>query len=323
MTRPVDRGRHGGSGRPEVSALVVSFNAGANLRRCLEHLRDSAEFLRAGRVGQAAPRPTLEAVVVDNASSDGSAATAREFGQAGAEALPVRLIQSRRNVGFGAACNLAALEARGRYLLLLNPDAWIDGPSLLRLVDAAEADDRLAVAAPALHYPDGSPQFGWAPPVGVFGEAIQKVRNRCENAGCSHDLLPRLLRSLVGAGWYTAACLLVRRSAFEAVGGFDEGFFLYFEDADMCLRLQRAGFRLRGVAGARAWHVRGAVTGGGRERRLTPTAERYYRASQLRYYDLHRPRWERLYLRRRLRRKFRRVADEEQRTALLRLLDGS
>ena len=112
----------------------------------------------------------------------------------------------------------------------------------------------------------------------------------------------------------------MRRSAFEGVGGFDEGFFLYFEDADLGLRLARKGWRQRQVEGARARHARGVTTGRRGTRLLSPEVERFYRASQLRYYDLHRPRWERSYLRRRLRRKFGRVADDEQRTALLRLL---
>lgn len=311
-----------GSDPPAVSALVVNYNSGDWLRLCLESLQAIAEAWRRDDPAKPGFAAGLEAVVVDNASSDGSLATVREFEAAGAPGLPFRLVEPGRNIGFGAACNLAAAKSAGRHLLFLNPDAWIDEESLRRLVEAQESEDRLAVAAPCLSYPDGSPQFVWAPPVGVLGEAVQRFRNRFEDAVWNHGRLPRLLRPLVGAGWYTAACLLVRRSAFDDIGGFDERFFLYFEDADMCLRFRRAGFRLRQVTGAQAWHVRGAVTGTDRERRLTPAAERFYRASQLRYYGLHRPRWERAYLRRRLRRKFRRVEDEEQRRALLRLLEG-
>ena len=353
-----------GDGAAAVSVLIVNHNSGAHLRRCLERLRGLAEEwpAEAGR---------LEAVVVDNASTDGSADAVREpeprvagrlrrqrarrpahrhavgepeprvagrlrrqratrpahrhagrrLSGAAASALPVRLIASERNLGFGAACNLAVRETTGRYLLLLNPDAWTDAASLRRLAAALEADSRLGAAAPALRYPDGSPQLGWAPEVGVVGEAIRKFRNRFEGAAWNHRVLPRLLRPFVGPGWFSAACLLVRRSAFEEVGGFDEGFFLYFEDADLGLRLAREGWRQRRAEGARAWHVRGVATGRPGTRRLSPEVERFYRASQLRCYDLHRPRWERAYLRRRLRRKFRRVADEEEKAALLRLLE--
>ena len=310
-----------GSDRPAVSALVVNHNAGDGLRRCLERLLTIAEAWRPDDAGNPGSPAGLEAVVVDNASVDGSAAAVREFESAASPVLPVRLIESDRNLGFGAGCNLAAAKSAGRHLLLLNPDAWIDEVSLRRLVEALESDGRLGVTAPSLHYPNGSRQFVWAPPVGVLGEAIQRFRNRFEKARWNHGLLPRLLKPAVGAGWFTAACLLVRRSAFDAVGGFDEGFFLYFEDADLGLRLHRAGFRQRQVAEARAWHVRGAVTGADRERGLTPTVERFYRASQLRYYDLHRPRWERAVLRRRLRRRFGAIGDEDHRRAMLRLLE--
>ncbi len=330
-----------GSQQPAVSALVVNYNAGDRLRRCLESLQAIGEAWRpdgaaapdSAGTGAAGGRPAagkcrparlpagLEAVVVDNASVDGSSSSVREFESAASPALPVRLIESDRNLGFGAACNLAAAKSAGRHLLLLNPDAWIDEESLRRLVEALESDDRLAVAAPSLRYPDGARQFVWSPPTGVPGEAIQRFRNRFEGAGWNHRVLPPVLRLLVGPGWFTAACLLVRRSAFQRAGGFDEGFFLYFEDADLGLRLHRAGFRQREVAGARAWHLRGAVTGADRERGLTPGVERFYRASQLRYYDLHRSRWERAALRRRLRRKFGAIGDEAHRRAMLRLLE--
>lgn len=305
-----------GAESPATSVLVVNHNAGPYLQECLERLRAVAGERRT-------QDGSLEIILVDNASTDGSTEAVREFQERGSDpAPPVRLIPLERNVGFGAGCNTAVRHAAGRYLLLLNPDAWIDGPSLLLLEEALDADSRLGAAAPALHYPDGPPQFVWAPRVGVPGEAVQRFRNRFEGASWNHRLLPKLLNPFLGPGWFSAACLLVRRSAFEGVGGFDEGFFLYFEDAELGLRLARKGWRQRQVEGARAWHARGVTTARRGTRLLSPEVERFYRASQLRYYDLHRPRWERSYLRRRLRRKFGRVADNEQRTALLRLLEG-
>lgn len=306
-----------GADVPAISVLVVNHNAGRHLHDCLERLRAVTGEKRTQDGG-------LEIILVDNASTDGSTEAVREFQERRPElGPPVRLIPLKRNVGFGAGCNRAARHAAGRYLLLLNPDAWIDGASLRLLGDALDGDSRLGVAAPALHYPDGSPQFVWAPPAGVPGEAIQRFRNRFEGATWNHRLLPRFLKPLLGSGWFSAACLLVRRSAFEDVGGFDENFFLYFEDADLGLRLARGDWRQRQVKGARAWHLRGVTTGRPGNRLLSPAVERFYRASQLRYYDLHRPRWERSYLRRRLRRKFSRVAHDEQRTVLLRLLEGA
>jgi GT2 family glycosyltransferase len=261
-----------------ISALIVNHNGAATLERCLASLP-------AGRPGG------LEAVVVDTASTDGSAALAAGFPFA-------RLVALGSNVGFGAATNRAAIEARGETFLLLNNDAWLEPGSLDLLEARLAADLRLAWVSPRLVYPDGRPQTSWVPTTGLAGEALQRLRNRFEGRRWSHAALPRLLR-LADPGWYTAACALVRRQAFDAVGGFDEGFFLYFEDVDLCLRLRRAGWRLAEEPAAVAVHAKGGAGGG-----VTGAAEAAYRTSQLRFYAKHRPGLEQRLLRRHLARKY-------------------
>ncbi|MFN7963640.1 MAG: glycosyltransferase family 2 protein [Thermoanaerobaculia bacterium] len=245
-----------------ISAVVVSYNALEHLPRCLSSLA-----LPAGE--------EVEVVVVDNASTD---ATARElprlFPRARFEALG-------ENLGFAAASNRGAALAKGELLLFLNPDAWLAEGSLASLAARLRSEPRWGLAAPRLAYPDGQPQTSWAPQVSVAGEAVQKLRNRLEGRAWSHG---RLLRFLLGPVWFTGACLLVRREAFEAVRGFDEGYFLYFEDADFCQRLRRAGWRLGEEPRALAFHARGG-TG-------APALRAAYRASQAVYYARHRPPWE-------------------------------
>lgn len=278
-----------------ISVLVVNHDGREHLRHCLERL--------AGQQGSWG-----EAIVVDNASSDGSVEMVRS------EFPEVRLLALDENLGFGGANNRGAALARGEHLLLLNSDAWLADGALDRLSAALEAAPEAAAAAPELRYPDGRPQFAWAPATGVWGEAVQKLRNRFEGRPWIHRPPPEPLGPLFGPGWLTAACLLVRKAAFDQVGGFDERFFLYFEDVDLCRRLRLAGWRLLTVEGAVATHVKG----GSRTRR----GEIEYRRAQLTYYALHRPRWENRYLRRRLRRKLGRVADPELRRELRALLDG-
>jgi GT2 family glycosyltransferase len=182
-------------------------------------------------------------------------------------------------------------------LLFLNPDARLEAGALRALAAKLGADPRLGAVAPELAYPDGRLQFAWSPDRSVLGELVQKLRNRFEGALWNHRALPAVWRALVGPGWYSAACLLVRRTAFEEVGGFDEGYFLYFEDADLCVRLRRAGWRLAQERAARAVHLCGASSGAGPTRAA-------YRDSQLRFYKAHRPRWEqRLVTRRAARRR--------------------
>lgn len=259
----------------KVSAVVVSFDSAATLDRCLGSLPP--------------PEPgRFETLVVDNGSHDGSAELARE------RHPEARLMALPENVGFGAAVNRAVATlgeaARDDAVLLLNPDAWLLPGALDALVARLASEPRLAWVAPRLFYPDGRPQFAWEPEVSLLGEAARKVRNRFEARAWSHTVMPRVL-AVLGPGWFTGACALVRLAAFREVGGFDERFFVYFEDTDLCLRLRRAGWALAQEPAARVAHV-SAGSGGGR------AAGRSYRQAQLALYDKHRPRWERAVLRR-------------------------
>ncbi len=277
-----------------ISVVVTSYNARAHLEGCLAKLAEQRDTWG-------------EVIVVDNASDDGSP-------EAVEESFPFcRLLRLDENVGFGAATNRGAAVATGEHLLLLNSDAWLADGALDLLARRLDGDPTLALAAPRLFYPDGRPQFVWVPSSGVVGEAVQMLRNRFEHRAFNHGLVPSVLRSLLGPGWYTAACLLVRRSAFDGVGGFDERFFLYFEDVDLSLRLRRARWKLAEVVAAKAFHVKGGSRSG--------AAEVAYRRSQLLYYRLHRPGWENRVLRRRLRRKLVGIADAELRSQIGALLD--
>jgi GT2 family glycosyltransferase len=189
------------------------------------------------------------------------------------------------NLGFAAANNIGAALTRGDSLLLLNPDAWLVGDCLSRLETALDGDPGLGLVAPRLEGPDGRPQPGWSPDRGVVGETVQKVLDVLERRPRLHGPAVRLARRLGGPGWYTAACVLIRRQAFAEVGGFDDRFFLYFEDTDLSIRLRAAGWRLASIEHATACHVRGA----GAE---DPDVRLAYRISQLYYYRKHRPPWE-------------------------------
>lgn len=263
-----------------ISAIVVNHNGRDHIRQCLESLR--------------LPGPDIEVLVVDNASTDDSIGVVREvFPEA-------RVLEPGRNLGFGAANNLAAGEARGEFLLLINADARLEAGALHHLHDCLQQKDRVALVAPTLLYPDGRPQFVWSPERGVVGEALQQFRNRFENRPWAHGAAMRAVCRLAGRVWFTAACVLVRAEAFRAVRGFDERFFMYFEDVDLCVRLESAGWRLALAPDAVALHA------GGFSRH--PQVDEIYRPSQLRYYALHRPTWETRLVERRLRRRYGDVA---------------
>lgn len=245
-----------------ISAVVVSHDSRATLGRCLASLP-----------------PDVETVVVDTASQDdGPELVARGWPSA-------RLIRLAENVGFGAAVNRGVEVARGDRLLLLNPDAWLTENALARMGGRLESGPGLAAVAPRLVYPDGRPQWSWSPDRGLPGELLQKAVNPLERSPRLHRVAEAVARLVAGPGWYTAACLLVRREALAAVGGFDEGYRLYFEDADLALRLRAAGWGMARAERAVAVHRKGGSA-------PTGATALEYRRSQLRYYRRHRPAWE-------------------------------
>lgn len=265
-----------------TTALIVNYNGERWIDRCLNSVPVS---------------PELEVIVVDNDSTDGSLELVRE------RHPEVRILPLGENLGFGAANNRGEELARGERLLLLNPDAWLDPGALGALQEALDRSGRLGAVAPRLRDESDRPEFSWYPECGVLGEAIQIWRNG-RSAPWVHGALESVLRLLTGPGWLTAACLLVRREAFRQVGGFDEDYFLYFEDVDLCRRMTRAGWSLAKEDRAGAVHVGSVGLREERRRGAPGRAALEYRISQLRYYRKHRPRWEVAVLRRRLERRF-------------------
>jgi N-acetylglucosaminyl-diphospho-decaprenol L-rhamnosyltransferase len=200
-------------------------------------------------------------VVVDNASTDGSAALARARG-----AEVVRVTRG----GYGASVNRGARELSGQFLCVLNPDIrFFDdrfGPSLLHHFD----DPRVGLVAPALRLRDGRLQDS----ARVTPTPVDLVMRRW--------VAPQLgaVRTAGDVDWVVGACFVVRREAWEAVGGFDERFFLYFDDVDLCQRLRRAGWRVRFDP---AYEVEHAHQGASR-RSLTSFATRQHMRSAARFF---------------------------------------
>lgn len=225
-----------------ISTVIVAYNSGEFLRRCL------------AAVGSGHG----EVVVVDNASPDGVGGISRL-------AFPhVRLIERSRNDGFGSAANAGVAATSGRWVLLLNPDAWPIDDGLERLVEFAESRPGLAAAGPLLFDADGRPQRSTIrPPLGPAPLALWTAFPRTVTGlygvwRRATSLVRR--RDVRPAEFLQAAALLVRRDAFEQIGGFDENFFMYGEDADLCIRLRGAGWGVELCDSARFVHVGGGST---------------------------------------------------------------
>lgn len=250
---------------PRVTAVVVSYNTREDLRRCLASLRAHSGI-------------PCRVVVVDNASTDGSAdLVEKEFPEA-------RVIRNRENFGFSRANNQGLREAAGAYALILNSDAELTPGALPALVARLDARPRLGAAGPRTLSPDGTVQVSFGPTLTPRAEWRQRrlvrgvkrrdpaaLREAAARAGVEHE-----------PDWLSGSCLLARKNALDAVGGFDEGFFLYEEDADLCLRLRRAGWGLLFTPAAEVVHRLG------RSMEADPARARLeYHRSHLRFYRKH------------------------------------
>jgi len=200
-----------------------------------------------------------ETIVVDHGSTDGSLELVRRR-------FPAVRVLEQENLGMGAGNNAGMRVASGRYFLLLNSDAWMLPGAVQRLVELADVRADAAVLAPRLRNPDGSLQRsvrGFPTPWRIATEYffLRKLAPRS-----------RALNSLYGAGfdhqstrdvdWVSGACLLVRREAVEAVGPFDEAYFMFSEETDWCYRFRQAGWAVVFFPGAECVHVGGATHGG-------------------------------------------------------------
>jgi GT2 family glycosyltransferase len=230
---------------PEVAVAIVSWNTRDLLRRCLQSLATEAD---SGR---------CEVWVVDNASTDGSAAMVRD------EFPWVRLEASRENVGFGRAINLVARRTDTPWIGIANADIALQPGAIDALLDAADGDPGAGAVAPRLILPDGSTQHS------VF--AFPTIRSALVVAsGIGRVIRPLGRRNLLlgmfdaerprRVPWAIAAFLLVRRQAWNEIGGFDEHQWMYAEDLDIGWRLRNAGWATLYEPGARVEHESSAST---------------------------------------------------------------
>jgi hypothetical protein len=256
-----------------VTIAIVNFNAGAHLEHCLASLHSELQDV------------AWTAIVVDNASSDGGAERLARL-----QTDRVRLIRNDVNRGFGAAVNQAARAHHAPLLWLLNPDCRVQPGAFGALCETLDRHPECAIAAPRLLNEDGTTQesargepTAWT---GLFGRHGLLTRFFPRAAAARRNLRAgQIVESGVESAeidWAMGASLLVRREVFDRVGGFDERFFLYWEDADLCRRIRNLGYAVRYVPRARVAHA-----GGASSRSARPLAGRAFHRSAYLYYTTH------------------------------------
>jgi GT2 family glycosyltransferase len=257
----------------DVTIVIVTYNSADVLDDCLGSIALHA--------------PSCPVIVVDNASDDASR-------DVGAAAPFVRLIASGENEGFSKGNNRGLREVTTEFALILNPDARLTSSTLPGLLEATTRYPDGAAFGPLTKFDDGRPQVSFGPDLTLGSEYRQRRLVRGVKAGETRalDELAALTASEKTVDWVSGSCFLLRMSAARPVGFFDERFFLYEEDADLCLRLRKAGSRVIFVPGAIVVHALGTsmAKAGGR-------ASRAYDESHLLYYRLHRNAFETAILR--------------------------
>lgn len=253
MSRPPGPGDvETSTGPPDLDlrVIVVTYSPGEHLATFL----DSLVLATAG---------SYEVVLADNGSTDGSPE------KAVADHDNVTLVHTGGNLGYGGAANVGARGATTSWLLVANPDVIWDVGALDELLAAAERWPRAATLGPGIRTPTnelypsarGFPSLGrgiahallgWVWPSNPWTASYRRERGAAEERAID--------------GWLSGSCLLLRREAFTSVGGFDESYFMYFEDTDLCERLLRAGWQNVYVPSAQVTHEGGHATETGRGR---------------------------------------------------------
>ncbi len=256
----------------DLSVIIVNWNVRDLLRRCLVSLAGS-DGLSMARLetlpdadGAGCDPPITdyrssivscraEVIVVDNASADGSVAMLQ------AEFPWVQVIANAQNLGFTRANNQGLARSQGRYVLFLNPDTEVRSDALRAMWDYAETHPAVGIIGPQLRYADGSVQSSRRrfPTLATFfleATVVQRwwPRNRVLDR---YYVLDRPDDAVSVVDWVVGACMLVRRTVLDQIGGFDEGFFMYAEELDLCRRAVMAGWQVVYLPTAVVMHYEG------------------------------------------------------------------
>lgn len=252
---------------PDLTVIIVSWNVCSLLRTCLGSLEQQRDTL------------SMEVIVVDAASADGSAAMVR------ADFPWVRLEAQTNNVGFPRGNNIGIRIAAGRYLLLLNPDTEAPAGSLRKMVAHLEAHADVGVLGSQLRFPDGTIQSsrrrfptlatGFFESTWLQPYAPARVLDRYYMRDVPDD-------AIADVDWVMGACLMTRRQVIDQVGLLDEEYFMYSEELDWCRRIKSAGWRVVYFPDARIIHHEGKSS----EQAVTARHINFQRA-KLRYFRKH------------------------------------
>lgn len=233
-----------------VSVIIVNYNSGDKLAQCVTSLFQVS--------------PDIDMVVVDNASTDDSLSKLEDVYSNNRRA---KIIRNQNNFGFAVGCNMGTGQAKGQYLLYLNPDCVVDGKTLPALLACLIENPSAGMVGGLLVDPDGTEQAGGRRAIPTPWRALVRVLKLSVLA----KRYPRLFADFhlhqqplpdhpIEVEAISGACMLVRREALKDVGGLDEGYFLHCEDLDWCMRFRQKGWKILFAPNAKVSHHLGACS---------------------------------------------------------------
>ena len=261
-----------------VAIIIVTYNSKDEIAACLQSL-----------VGHTDPF-VATITVVDNASGDGTADLVRQ------QFPGVHVIETGQNLGFSKANNIGIRATTSDYVLVLNPDTVAPPGGVQTLLRGLASHQDTAIAGPRLLNERGFPELSWGPAISPWGEFKQKILSALYYRKVRRVVrhIDRLSRQSRDVAWVSGACMAIRRTELEAVGLFDERYFMYTEDVDLCVAMRKRDRAILYIAQAEILHHRG------RSAARNPDTEAMRRRSHVAYYEKHLPRWAgllKLYLR--------------------------
>ncbi len=221
----------------KLSIIIVNFNSGEYLSKTVNSILENYKG------------DDFEIIIVDNNSTDDSLERIDKNEK-------IKIIKSDKNIGFGAANNIGAEKAQGKYLLILNNDTLINKETIPRLMDFYE-NSKYAAIGPLVLYPKGSFQISFGTDLNLFSEFILKYIYEPY-----YKLLYKLKKGKISrkVDWLSGVCFLIEKEIYQKIGGFDENFFIYLEDCDFFRRLREKGYTPYYYTEASIIHFKGKST---------------------------------------------------------------
>ncbi len=256
-----------------LSCVIVNYRTPHFLIDCLPGLLHELSDLDA------------QVVIVDNDSQDGSADTLREWVRAHQAGNRVSVLDSGFNGGFSFGNNFGIRAMPAQYYLLLNSDTLIRPGAIHTLLDAAYQHPEAGILSPRLEWPDGTGQescFRYPSPWSEFSDAAKT--GVLDRLLARHTVAMPVQDSIARPEWTSFACVLIRSTVFNEIGLLDEGYFMYFEDVEFCLRTRHAGWDIVHDPAAHVVHLRGGSSPLKEQTRLRRRLPRYFYQSRTRFY---------------------------------------